>query len=144
MLGLACQWLQWYITEDEAFTCSHPLSYLQLHTPQSSQKSFPALVLTIKEMLLVVNLSRKVASSGNFTGFCVRFANQFTLRQRTWTMDPKKNKMINSGECLVNCTVICDSIPLPSFAVGIVNQGTFRLCVATKKRRSETDHSGSM
>ena len=71
---------------------------LQLHTPHSSQKAFPALVLTIREMSLVVNLSRKVASSGNFSGFCVRFANQFSLRQRTWTMDSKKNKITNCGE----------------------------------------------
>jgi hypothetical protein len=90
-----------------------------LYTPQTSQ-SFPALVLTVKEMLLVVNLSRRVASSGSLSGFCLRFANQFTLRQRTWTTDLKKNKMINCG---------------------IVSQGTFRLCVATKKQRSETDDS---
>jgi hypothetical protein len=74
-------------------------------------------------MLLVVNLSRKVASSGSVSGFCLRFANQFTLRQRTWTTDLKKNKMINCG---------------------IVNQGTFKLCVATRKQQqsSETDGSG--
>ncbi|CAI8057299.1 Transmembrane protein KIAA1109 [Geodia barretti] len=67
-----------------------------LYTPQTSQ-SFPALVLTVKEMLLVADLSRRVASSGSLSGFCLRFANQFTLRQRTWTTDLKKNKMINCG-----------------------------------------------
>lgn len=117
-----------------------PLSFLQIQTPQSSQKSFPALVLTIKEMLLVVNLSRRVASSGNFSGFCVRFANQFTLRQRTWTMDPLKNKIINCGEChkFYHDSGMC----CPS--AGVVNQGTFRLCAATKKQHSEMDVSGSM
>lgn len=88
-------------------------------------------------MLLVVNLSKKVASSGSLSGFCLRFANQFTLRQRTWTTDLKKNKMINCGEC-----EIFSASQLGSGAVGVVNQGTFRLCVATKKRRSDTDSSG--
>ena len=110
-----------------------------MHTQQSSQKPFPALVLTIKEMLLVVNLSRKIASSGNFSEFSVRFANQFSLRQRTWTMDSKKNKMINCGEW---CFLPCLSGSLCLSSAGIVNQGTFRLCVATKKRVAEDEMVG--
>ena len=87
-------------------------------TLHSQQKSFPALVVTIKEMHFLLNLSRKVASMGRFQTFCIRFAEQFYLRQKTWTLDPKRHKFINYA---------------------IINQGTFRLCIANKKRYSETE-----
>lgn len=57
-------------------------------------------MLTIRDMSLLVNLSRKVASSGNFAGFCIRFSNQFSLRHKTWTMDSRKNKITNCGRLL--------------------------------------------
>ena len=69
-------------------------------------------------MQLILNLSRKVASTGSFKNFCIRFAEQFYLRQKTWTLDPKRHKFINYA---------------------IINQGTFRLCIANKKRFSEVD-----
>ena len=68
-------------------------------------------------MHFLLNLSRKVASMGRFHNFCIRFADQFYLRQKTWTLDPKRHKFINYA---------------------IINQGTFRLCIANKKRYSET------
>ena len=69
-------------------------------------------------MHFLLNLSRKVASMGRFQTFCIRFADQFYLRQKTWTLDPKRHKFINYA---------------------IINQGTFRLCIANKKRYSETE-----
>ena len=55
---------------------------------------------------------------GRFQTFCIRFADQFYLRQKTWTLDPKRHKFINYA---------------------IINQGTFRLCIANKKRYSEVE-----
>ena len=55
---------------------------------------------------------------GRFQTFCIRFAEQFYLRQKTWTLDPKRHKFINYA---------------------IINQGTFRLCISNKKRYSETE-----
>ena len=55
---------------------------------------------------------------GRFQTFCIRFAEQFYLRQKTWTLDPKRHKFINYA---------------------IINQGTFRLCIANKKRYSEIE-----
>ena len=91
---------------------------LQSATPHNQQKGFPALVVTIREMHFLLNLSRKVASTGRFQTFCIRFAEQFYLRQKTWTLDPKRHKFINYA---------------------IINQGTFRLCIANKKRYSEVE-----
>ena len=86
--------------------------------PHSQQKAFPALVVTIRDMHFLLNLSRKVASTGKFQNFCIRFAEQFYLRQKTWTLDPKRHKFINYA---------------------IINHGTFRLCIANKKRYSELE-----
>ena len=69
-------------------------------------------------MHFLLNLSRKVASTGSFQNFCIRFADQFYLRQKTWTLDPKRHKFINYA---------------------IINHGTFRLCIANKKRYSEVE-----
>lgn len=90
----------------------------QSATPHSQQKGFPALVVTIREMHFLLNLSRKVASTGRFQTFCIRFAEQFYLRQKTWTLDPKRHKFINYA---------------------VLNQGTFRLCIANKKRYSDLE-----
>lgn len=59
-----------------------------------------------------------MASTGRFQTFCFRFAEQFYLRQKTWTLDPKRHKFTNYA---------------------IINQGTFRLCVANKKRYSDVE-----
>lgn len=91
---------------------------LQNAMPHNQQKGFPALVVTIRDMHFLVNLSRKVASTGRFQTFCIRFAEQFYLRQKTWTLDPKRHKFINYA---------------------IINEGTFRLCVANKKRYSDVE-----
>ena len=58
---------------------------------------FPAMVLTVKEMQVSVNLSKKPASAGHFSGFCVRFDEQFYFRHKTWTIDPRKYKFLNYG-----------------------------------------------
>lgn len=58
---------------------------------------FPAVVLTIKEMSVTLNLSKKLASAGKFTGFLIRFDEQFHFRHKTWTIDPKKHKFLNYG-----------------------------------------------
>ncbi len=79
------------------------------------------MVITIKEMQFQLNLSRKIASTGNFGAFSIRFADQFYLRHKTWTLDPRKHKFANCGT---------------------IHHGTFRLCVANKKRISETDPQG--
>ena len=60
---------------------------------------FPALVLTIKEMQVSLNLSKRLAFAGKFSGFCVRFDEQFHFRHKTWTIDPRKHKSLNYGEC---------------------------------------------
>ncbi len=77
-------------------SCS-PSVTIQPTTPHSTLKAFPATVLTIKEMHLLLNLSHKAASTGNFSGFCVRFAEQFSTRHKTWTMDAKRHKFSNCG-----------------------------------------------
>ena len=58
---------------------------------------FPALVLTVKTMQVSVNLSKRLASAGKFSGFCIRFDEQFHFRHKTWTVDPKKHKFLNYG-----------------------------------------------
>lgn len=72
-------------------------------------------------MHFLLNLSHKVASTGRFQTFCIRFAENFSTRHKIWTLDPKKHKLTNFG------TII---------------RGTFRLCIATKKRYCEKDPSG--
>jgi hypothetical protein len=78
-------------------------------------------VVTIKDMHFLLNLSHKVASTGRFQTFCIRFADQFSLRQKIWTLDPKKHKLLNFGT---------------------ITRGTFRLCIASKKRFSEVEPKG--
>ena len=79
------------------------------------------MVVTIKDMHFLLNLSHKVASTGRFQTFCIRFSEQFSLRQKIWTLDPKKHKLLNFGT---------------------ITRGTFRLCIATKKRFSEKNPTG--
>ena len=86
---------------------------LQSSAQHTTQKPFPALVVTIKDMHFVLNLSHKVASTGRFQTFCIRFAEQFSIRHKIWTLDPKRHKLTNFGT---------------------ITRGTFRLCIATKKR----------
>lgn len=62
---------------------------------------FPALVLTIKEMIVSLNLSKRLVSAGKFTGFLIRFDEQFHFRHKTWTTDPKKTKFLNYGISLI-------------------------------------------
>lgn len=95
--------------------------WLQPSTQHNTQRSFPALVVTIKDMHFLLNLSHKVASTGRFQTFCIRFAEQFSPRHKIWTLDPRKHKLANFGT---------------------ITRGTFSLCIATKKRYSESDPSG--
>ena len=59
---------------------------------------FPALVFTIKDMQVTLNLSKKLGSVGKFSDFCVRFDERFHFRHKTWTVDPRKHKFLNYGE----------------------------------------------
>ncbi len=119
---IAVEWvgrLQWVW---HMYGCSpHSVCVFQSSSEDTSQRSFPAIVVTIKEMQFLLNLSNKVASTGRFQTFCVRFTEQFSPRQRIWTLDPKKGKLTNFGT---------------------ITRGTFRLCIATKKRFSDKDPSG--
>lgn len=58
-----------------------------------------------------------------------------------WTLKRTRLRTVVSVVHLTKCC--CTDYSSFSLCAGIVNQGTFRLCVATEKRRSETGHSGS-
>ncbi|XP_019853101.1 PREDICTED: uncharacterized protein KIAA1109-like isoform X3 [Amphimedon queenslandica] len=104
------------ITVSDVGACM-PLVHLQT-TPHASQKGFPAVVLTIKEMFVSLNFSKKLVSAGRFTGFLVRFDEQFHFRHKTWTVDPKKHKFLNHG---------------------IVPSGTYKLCIVNKNDLEENE-----
>ena len=59
--------------------------------------AMPALVVTIQEMRISINVLKKIAIVGRFAGFCARFSDWFTVRQKQWSADHKKKGIENSG-----------------------------------------------
>lgn len=60
--------------------------------------AIPALVVTIQEMRISINVLKKIAIVGRFAGFCARFSDGFTVRQKHWSTDHKRKGLENSGE----------------------------------------------
>ena len=70
----------------------------------------PAVVLTIQDMRISINVRKKIAVVGQFAGFCVRFSEWFPLRQKYWSVDKRKKGLGNfatvpKGSCNV-CVAI--------------------------------------
>lgn len=59
--------------------------------------AMPALVVTIQEMRISINVLKKIAIVGRFAGFCARFSDWFTVRQKQWSADHKRKGIENSG-----------------------------------------------
>lgn len=90
-------------------------------------------MLTIKEMFVSLNFSKKLVSAGRFTGFLVRFDEQFHFRHKTWTVDPKKHKFLNHGMCIYILYFLSLKMHL-----GIVPTGTYKLCIVNKNDLEES------
>ena len=65
--------------------------------------AMPAAVVTIHEMKITINVRKKIAIAGSFAGFCARFSEWFTARQKHWSVDFRKREVDNCGEdsCLI-------------------------------------------
>lgn len=60
--------------------------------------AIPALVVTIQEMRISINVLKKIAVVGRFAGFCARFSDGFTVRQKQWSADHRRKGLENSGK----------------------------------------------
>ena len=55
-----------------------------------------AMVLTMENMLLTCCSSASFVSKGNFTDFCLRFAEKFDVKQRDWKPQKRDGILMNS------------------------------------------------
>ena len=60
--------------------------------------AMPAGVVTIQEMKITINVRKKIAIAGSFAGFCARFSEWFTARQKHWSVDFRRREVDNCGE----------------------------------------------
>ena len=60
--------------------------------------AMPAGVVTIQEMKITINVRKKIAIAGSFVGFCARFSEWFTARQKHWSVDFRRREVDNCGE----------------------------------------------
>jgi hypothetical protein len=74
-------------------------------------RAMPAAVVTIHEMKITINVRKKIAIAGSFAGFCARFSEWFTARQKHWSVDFRKREVDN-----------CATVP----------KGTCKICIGIK------------
>lgn len=90
-------------------------------------------------MQVILNLSKKLGSAGRFSDFCIRFDERFHFRHKTWTVDPKKHKSLNYGNC-VYYVITC--IQYLYYLIGVVPNGTYRFSIVNQPTQSNDGVGG--